>query len=259
MSNIMWELHSEKIMNLIREGKRIDGRALDNYRTVSIKRNIFQNAEGSARVMLGETDVIVGVKFGIAEPYPDMPEEGTIVVGAELLPLASPTFESGPPDEESIELARVVDRAIRESNAIDFRKLCIKEGEHVFILFIDLYAINYDGNLFDACSLGALASLLDAKIPKQEDGKIIKGEYEGKLKLSRKPLLSTFAKIGATMVLDPNLAEEKAMAARFSVATTEDEMLSAFQKGGRGSLTYNDISNSIDIALSKAKEIRKML
>jgi len=255
----MWELHSDKILNLIKEGKRIDGRALNDYRKVSIQRNAFQNAEGSARVLLGETDVIVGVKFSIGEPYPDMQDEGTILVGAELLPLASPTFESGPPDEVSIELARVVDRGIRESKAIDFKKLCIKEGEHVFMVFIDLYAINYDGNLFDACSLGALASLLDAKIPKQEDGKIIKGEYDGKLKLSRKPLLSTFAKIGTTMVLDPSLAEEKAMTSRFSIATTEDDMISALQKGEKGSLTAQDVSDSIETAIIKTKELRKLL
>ena len=36
----------------------------------------------------------------------------------ELLPMAFPTFESGPPSEQAIEYSRVVDRGIRESKML---------------------------------------------------------------------------------------------------------------------------------------------
>jgi len=257
--SIIWELRADKVISALKEGKRLDERAFDQYREIKIAKDVYKNADGSARVVLGETDVVAGVKFVLGEPYPDMQDEGSICIGAELLPLASPAFESGPPDKESIELARVVDRGLRESKAIDFKKLCIKEGELVYLAFVDLYAINFDGNLFDACSIAALASLLEAKIPKVEENKIVAGEYKGKLSLSRKPVLSTFAKIGTNMLLDPSLAEEKAMQARFSVATTEDDMLAAFQKGLGGSITKQDVDYCIDTALKKSKEIRKLL
>lgn len=237
----------------------MDKRAFDEYRKIEIKTGISQNADGSARVKIGETEVICGIKSDIGTPYPDSPDEGSISVGMELLPLASPSFESGPPSEESIELARVVDRGIRESHALDFKKLIIKEGEKCWIVFIDLYAINDDGNLFDASSTAALAALLDARTPKIEDEKIVKGEYSGKFKLERLPLLSTFGKINNFVVLDPNLAEEKALQGRFSVATTEDNYLTAFQKGYGGSFSFSEIDNCIDIALKRSKEIRKQL
>ncbi|PIN98338.1 MAG: RNA-binding protein [Candidatus Diapherotrites archaeon CG10_big_fil_rev_8_21_14_0_10_31_34] len=257
--DVLLELKSDKILNNLKEGKRADGRKLDEYRKIKIEKDLFHNAEGSAKVFLGNTEVIAGVKFIPGAPYPDSPAEGTISVGTELIPLASPYFESGPPSMDSIELARVVDRGIRESKAVDFKKLCVKEGEVVLIGFVDIYAINYDGNLFDACSIAAISALNQAKIPKIEDGKVVKEEFSGKLKLERKPLLSTFAKIGNALVLDPDLAEETAMQARFSVATTEDNFVSAFQKGISGSLKKDDIDNAIDIAFKAAKEIRKMI
>lgn len=261
MSNIevIWELSSEKVASFLKEGKRLDKRAFDEYRKIEIKTGISQNADGSSRVKLGDTEVICGIKSELGTPYPDSPNEGSISVGMELLPMASPSFESGPPRPESIEIARVIDRGIRESSAVDFEKLCIKEGEKVWVVFVDLYAINDGGNLFDASSIAALAALNDARMPKLEDNKIVRGEYSEKIKLSRKPLLSTFAKIGNSVILDPAIAEEKAQQARFGVATTEDDYMSAFQKGHGGSFTVAEIDNCIDIAFKKAKEIRKLI
>ncbi|MBN2067721.1 MAG: exosome complex protein Rrp42 [Candidatus Diapherotrites archaeon] len=259
MEETIWDLRTDKTIAAIKEGKRLDGRKFDEYREVKIVNDISENADGSARVLLGKTDVIAGIKMVPGDPYPDSPDEGTISVGAELLPLASPSFESGPPREEATELARVVDRGIRESKAIDFKKLCIREGELVWIVFIDVYTMNHDGNLFDACSIAALSSLLKTKIPKLEADRVVAHEYAGKLALARKPLLSTFAKMANNVVLDPILSEEKAMEARFSCATTEDDCLCAFQKGGGGSFTESEIDNCIDVAFKKAKDIRKLL
>ncbi|MFH1663814.1 MAG: exosome complex protein Rrp42 [archaeon] len=257
--DILLEFRAEKVLNSLKESKRLDGRKLDEYRKISVEKNLYQNAEGSAKVFLGDTEVVAGIKFIAGKPYPDTPDEGTISVGAELLPLASPYFESGPPSSESIELSRIVDRGIRESKAVDFKKLCLEEGETVFVVFVDIYAVNFDGNLFDASAIAAISALNEAKIPKVEDGKIVKDEFSGKLKLKRKPLLSTFAKIGNTLVVDPDLLEETAMQARFSVATTEDNYISAFQKGLSGSIKKEDVDSAIDTAFSAAKEIRKLI
>ncbi|MDP2974184.1 MAG: exosome complex protein Rrp42 [Candidatus Diapherotrites archaeon] len=259
MEEAIWALRSDKVIEAIKEGKRLDSRKVDEYRKVKIQHNISENANGSARVLLGETDVIAGIKMGPADPFPDVPDEGSISVGVELLPLASPSFESGPPREEAIELARVVDRGIRESKTIDFKKLCIVEKEKVWMVYIDLYIMNDDGNMFDASSIAAMSALLETRYPKLEENAIVKGEFAGKLHLSRKPLLSTFAKIGGKVVLDPALVEEKAMEARFSCATTEDNLFCAFQKGAGGAFTTAEIENCLDVAMRKGKEIRKLL
>jgi len=257
--DIIWELNADKTRESIKEGKRLDGRKMDEYREVKILKDFSKNAHGSAVARIGETEVIAGVKMDLTEPYPDAPDKGTIAVGTELMPMASPVFETGPPREKAIELARVVDRGIRESQAVDFKQLCITPGERVWIVFIDLYVANHMGNLFDTSALAAISALLNTKIPKIEDDKLVKGEFTGDLVLGRKPILSTFAKISGKIVADPSLAEEKAMDARFSVATTEDGFLSAFQKGGQGYFTEPEISQAIETALARGKELREKL
>src|SRR3989344_5883638 len=104
------------IIRLFESGVRLDGRKLTDYRKpLTVEYGVSKTAEGSARVKMGETEVIVGVKAEVTEPYPDTPDEGSIIVGAELLPLSNPDFDLGPPCIEAIELARIVDRGIRES------------------------------------------------------------------------------------------------------------------------------------------------
>jgi len=49
------------------------------------------------------------------------------------------------------------------------------------------------------------------------------------------------------------------MDARLSIATADDKTLSAFQKGGSGSLTEADVDQCIEIAFKRAKENRKLL
>lgn len=259
MSQILWNLSSERVLAELKHGKRLDGREANEYRELHAEPDISKNADGSARVRLGQTEVLAGVKLVPGVPYPDTPAAGTISVLMELLALASPDFEVGPPNEKSVEIARVVDRGIREAEVIDFEGLCITEGELVWTVFIDMYAINDSGNLLDTGSLAALLALKNARMPKLEGGKIVLKEYAGKLKLQREAALSTFAKVGGHMLLDPNLAEEMAATARFSVATTDDGMISAFQKGLSGSFTHKEIDSAIDTALVQGKRIRKLL
>ncbi len=129
--SVVSEIKRDHIHKLIAKGKRVDGRAWDEYRQISIETNYIETAEGSARVKMGNTDVLVGVKMQVGSPFGDTPDKGVLSTNAELIPMGSPNFEAGPPDENSIELARVVDRGIRESGMIDLERLCIEKGKEV--------------------------------------------------------------------------------------------------------------------------------
>tara|TARA_Y100000310_G_C20586696_1_gene765793 strand:- start:433 stop:1206 length:774 start_codon:yes stop_codon:yes gene_type:complete len=254
----------EYITALAEKGLREDGRGLLDYRKdISVEYGISsKSAEGSARVKIGDTEVVAGIKFAMGEPYPDKPGEGTIMVNAELLPLSNPKFESGPPSIGAIELSRVVDRCIRESGAMDFKKLCVKEGEKVWMVFIDIYSINDAGNLFDAASLAALAALKDARFP-EFDKKTGKVNYEKKtktkLELKGDPLEITVLKINGKLIVDPTLNEWENHDARLTVATLDNGMICALQKGGEEILTGEDVSEMVKIATDKAKMLRKKL
>ena len=116
-------LTKNRIKEYLRKGKRFDGRKPEEFREISIETGVSKNAEGSARVKIGKTEVLVGVKMAVAEPYPDSPNKGNLMVTAELIPLSSPRFENGPPRFNAIELGRVTDRGIRESKFIELEKL----------------------------------------------------------------------------------------------------------------------------------------
>ncbi|MBI2541211.1 exosome complex protein Rrp42 [Candidatus Woesearchaeota archaeon] len=254
------ELRSH-IINLLNADTRLDGRKLTEYRKpIELEHSVIKTAEGSARVKIGETDVIVGVKLDVGEPYPDTPDEGTIIVGAELLPLSNPEFELGPPGIQAIELARVVDRGIRESKALDFKKLCIAKGEKIWMVIIDICPINDAGNLFDAASIAALAALKNTRYPGFNGEKVdYKNKTDKKLQLEKLPIAVTVIKIGDKFIVDPDTEEEKVVDARLTVSSMEDGTLCAMQKGGDYPLTVEDISKMIDIGIEKAKELRGYL
>ncbi len=250
-------LKRDYITNIVKSGKRIDGREFDSYRKIEIIKNyVEEKACGSSLVNLGDTKVLVGISMDVGEPYPDKPDEGVMTTSAELRPLASPKFESGPPDEESIEIARVVDRGIRESGAIETKKLLIEENK-VWVVFIDLHILDHYGNLIDAAGIAATSALLSTRMPKYEDGKIIRGEWSGKLPVSCIPIPCTFAKIADKILLDPNIEEEYAMDSRLTIATTDT--INAMQKGGKGALTEREIFDAVDLSFRKAEEIRRLI
>jgi len=261
MSAIITRVKQKQIAQLISRGKRLDGRGLTDYREIKVEQGIIEKAEGSARVLLGKTEVMVGTKIEAGEPFSDTPNEGVLTVNAELVPLASPTFEAGPPDENSIELARIVDRGIRESKAIDSEKLCIEPGKKVFVVFVDVYVLNHDGNLIDASALAALAALLNTKMPNYEieEGEVkIKSGYTP-LPIRRHPITVTFAKISDKLIVDPWLEEEQVMDARISMAIDDDGNICAIQKGGSGYFEPKQVLEAANIAKEKAEEIRKKL
>jgi exosome complex component RRP42 len=257
MSNIQ----KQYLQNLVSKGVREDGRGLEDFRKIEVETGIIYKAEGSARVRLGKTEVIAGVKMDVGTPFPDTPDEGVLMVNAEFSPIASPLFETGPPRENSIELARVVDRGIRESHAVDTKKLCIAPGEKVWMIFIDIHIINHDGNLIDAAALASMAALYDAKMPEydKKTGKADMSKKTKKLPLLAKPITVTLFKAGGSFIVDPTRDEESIVDGRFTVATKDDGNLCALQKGGPESFSLDEIYKAFDISIKKGKELRKLL
>jgi len=254
MTDLIPELLKSHIQKLVAEGKRIDGRGFEEHRTINLEKAIVDSAEGSARVKLGNTDVIVGIKMDTGEPYPDTPNSGVLTTSAELIPMASPSFESGPPREEAIEIARVVDRGIRESDAIDLEKLCIEPGEKVWILFADIHVIDYDGNLFDSSSYAALAALTNTKVPAS---KLELEDYP--LPLRCYPVSVTAVKIKDHILIDPCLDEEIIADARLTVTTDENGNLRAMQKGLSGSFKSDEVIKIVNLAKSIGDDIREKI
>ncbi len=258
---IVTNIKKKRISELLVQGRRLDGRGLTDYREMKVELGLISKAAGSALVSLGNTKVMVGIKIETGTPFPDTPDEGVLIVNAELVPLASPSFEPGPPSEDSIELARVVDRGIRESKAIETKKLCIVSGKKVFLVYVDIYVLDHDGNLLDASALASIVALLNAKMREfvVEDGEPKFKEDYINLPIVNYPVEVTIAKIGDKMIVDPSLEEEMATDVQITIAIDKDDKVCAMQKSKPGTFTLNEIAEAVKTATTKAREIREKI
>ncbi len=247
----------EYIRDRLLKGRREGRQGLLSYRSIHINPKTMPNAEGSAEVSIGDTKVVAGVKIDLGEPMNDTPEEGTISTAAELLPMASETYDPGPPSPEAIEISRVIDRGIRAAGIIDATKLFIEEGK-VWNVYIDVYVLNYDGNLFDAGTLAATTALLTSRMPRYEDGAVVREGNLARLETKNIVTSCTFAKVANSIILDPDGNEEIFADARLTVANDE-EYLRAMQKGISGSLSVQEIDSMVSIAFDKSKELRSAI
>lgn len=258
-------IEKRQIIELLETDRRVDGRGKDDFRELKIKTNIIKTANGSALVELGKTKVIAGVKVLMGTPYPDSPNKGSFNVGFETNPLAAPEYRLGPPREEAIEVARVTDRIIRESGCVDLQKLCIIEGKKIWTIYIDIYPLDGNGNLYDASAIAAFAALSCTKIPDvkvSDDGEVEILETSKPLELNSFPISVTTFKIGDHFVIDGNLKEELIADARITFGTTETHIVSA-QKGGIEGIKSDKIieilKNTIKISSEVREEIRKQI
>jgi len=257
-------LQKRRIIEYIKQGKRFDGRKLDQFRDFEVQLGISENAEGSCSVKLGKTEVYAGVKMSTIEPYPDGPNEGTLSVTLELGAMADNDFDLGAPRIEAVEMARVIDRGIRESGIIDWEKLCIKSGEKVWQISLDIYAVNNDGNLFDVAALAGLIALAHAKFPvyNEKEGKVEHELTNTPLPLKKEKMSFnlTVHKVGDSFVLDPSLEEEEISDYRLGMALADNDgevRITAMQKGKEGGISESDMESILKLVEDSFKGLHK--
>lgn len=260
-------LMANNVLKLAKEDKRIDGRDFLDYRPIKIEPNVIEKPDASARVMLGDTFIIVGINFEIGTPFSDSPDKGILITEGEVLPTASFGAEAGPPSEDEIEISRVVDRSIRESGVVDLSQLVIIPGEKVLKMFVDFNIFNDDGNIVDAAVLGTVAALLTGEMP---DPKYIAEHIDEIDKLSIKevprvpipvrdiPVSTTMALIGDKFYVDPNYVEESVADAIITITHTQKDEICAVQLY-EGSLGYEQVFEALNISLNKSREVRNIL
>ena len=261
-SKVMSKIEKKYISKLLNKGKRIDGRDIFDFRDITIETNFVPKAEGSANLTLGKSRVMTGIKYDVGRPFSDTSDQGVATCMTEFVSLASPMFEKGPPSMQAVEVARVVDRGIRHGDCIQYKKLCIKEGEFCYIIFIDMYIMDYHGNLIDAAALSAITALVSTKLPTAKINDAGKVEWAGgymPIPMIQLPVSITFGKLDDIVFLDPMLSEELVMDGRISFAINEKGQISSIQKGGIANWGVDEVIKLSRIAVDKANELRTKL
>ncbi len=247
------DIQTTHILDLAANGKRVDGRARDEYRPLSLTPGFVDTADGSALARIGETTVLCGVKLEPGKPFPDTPNAGVLTTNAELIPLSSPTFEPGPPQPGAIEVSRVVDRAIRAAETIDLTKLCVTPGEKTWVCYVDMHVLGHAGNLIDTALLSAVTALSHATVPAKRFG-VAGADYT--LEVLHVPIECTFVRLGESIVVDPTFDEEQAAQGRLTVATDETGRVVAMQKGLVGAFSPDDVKSVVRRAFVHGERLR---
>lgn len=253
------EANQEYVKKLVENGERIDGRDFDEMRDLTLDVGyIRETAEGSAYVELGGTKMVVGIKADVDSPYDDSPDSGTLITNAELGPIASSEWESGPPTIEAVELARVVDRGLRESGIVDLEDLGITSGEKCWMLFIDIHVLDFDGNLIDAAFLGAVAALHEAVFPAydEEEDELDREEEGEPIPVNGMPVTLTGRKIGDQVLLDTTGEEEDVTGSRLTVTLNENDNLCSLQKGEDDPMPKSDAMDIVHMTEERAEMLR---
>lgn len=253
------KLYAEQVLRSLKRGERLDGRGLLDFRNIAVVLNPIEKAEGAALVKLGKTQVLVGVKLELGSPFPDRPNEGVLQVHAEFVPLASPSFEPGPPDENAIELARIVDRSLREPKVVDLEKLVIEPGTLAWVVYNDIYLVDYAGNAIDASTLASMLALAVTKIPKLEKTergyRIDRSVKETPLPIKDTVVTVTVGVIGDIIFVDPSLEEELLAESTITIAVNEAGKICGIQKRGEKGISRTTFEKAIDVALDKSREL----
>ncbi len=245
----------DHVRRLADEDQRLGNRGQWEARDLDLTNDVILRAEGSARVRLGDTIVIAGVKFSLREPWPDRPTHGSLMTSAEVRPIAGPNYSPGPPSPAAIELGRVVDRGIRESGCVDMEALCILPGEKVWNVNLDCHVLSDRGNLFDACGLAAITALRSATLPA---ARFDIGE-DGPLPVAKTPIICTYQRVGGRFVYDPDHEEELAGDERLCITLGDDGHLHSLQKGLTGAFTSDEFDEMFEHAQKRTAELRKKI
>jgi len=224
----------------IAQDMRVDGRGRLDYRPFTLETGIVSQTNGSARLVLESTDILVGIKAELGEPDQATPDQGKILVSVECCPSASPEFEGRGGNELNVELATVIQRLLNNPSAIDLKKLCLLPGQRCWIIYVDALVLDSGGNLFDALSIATRAALFNTTIPQVT---VIPGEEHGDFELEidpdktfsiptvNVPICVTLSKQGPHYILDSTLEEELCSACRITFAVSKNGNLCAMQKG----------------------------
>ncbi|XP_058093469.1 uncharacterized protein LOC131239662 isoform X2 [Magnolia sinica] len=157
----------------IAQDLRTDGRKRLHYRPISVETGVIPQANGSARVRMGATDVIVSVKAELGKPSMLQPDKGKVAIFVDCSPTAAPMFEGRGGEELAAELSVSLQRCLLGGKSgtgagIDLSSLKVVEGKLCWDVYIDGLVVSSDGNLLDALGTAIKAALSNTGIPKVE-------------------------------------------------------------------------------------------
>ena len=147
---------------------RTDGRRLRDARKLQVH---FGERLGWCEVHLGDTVVIASVDASLGPPREERPYEGTLTVTTDMTPMAGVEYDANGPGaagearEREALFDRLLERAVRRTEALDRESLCIIAGKCVWNIVLTVHLLSDDGAPLDAAVFACMAALRHFRRP----------------------------------------------------------------------------------------------
>ncbi|GAA5850955.1 hypothetical protein JCM8547_009141 [Rhodosporidiobolus lusitaniae] len=274
------------LSRFLNEGVRPDGRPLgaqaneqDVWREASVNIGSVSTAPSSALVRLGKTSLVCGVTLEIAPPDLARPNEGFIVPNVDLSPLCSPLFRPGPPADGAQVLSARLRDVLLASNVLPLSSLVIEPGKAVWVVYLDVVCLNYDGGILDAAVLSAVGALKNLTLPtatwdidaNQAVCEPITETSPGvRIPLAAEPYSISFGVFNNHLLLDPTLFESQLCTSEITVVLSalpdspsaslaKALLVSIYQAGAPLENGREALKECIKLARKRAVELRSTL
>lgn len=232
---------------------------MDEYRHLEI---VFGKEYGSVLVAIGNTRVLATVTAEIAEPKLTRASEGMLRISVDLSPMASPFFEVNRLTDESVEIARLLERSIREARSFDTESLCLISGKKAWALEANLVVFNTEGNVIECCSVALIAALSHFRrkdVTVTADEQLIIHEFDEKnpipLTIFHYPFCTKFCFFGQEIVVDALEAEESTCEGYIVVGANTHRELTAVHISGKSTISSDSILKCCNRAIERTKRL----
>eukprot|EP01006_Ploeotia_vitrea_P046312 TRINITY_DN67015_c8_g2_i2.p1 TRINITY_DN67015_c8_g2~~TRINITY_DN67015_c8_g2_i2.p1 ORF type:complete len:363 (+),score=147.26 TRINITY_DN67015_c8_g2_i2:144-1091(+) len=251
----------------VEQDVRNDGRGRLDHRDFDVELAPLPQSNGSARLRLGRTQVLVGVNAELEEPDSERPGRGKVVCVVK----SAPSLAGKGSRKRDVALSGALQQIIADSDAIDTEALCVIPGKQCWVIYVDVVVVDSDGNVLDAIVLAAKAALGNTLIPslrvidsEEGDGKkeieLSEDPFDAQpLDCSRLPVAVSLTKIGSCVVVDATSQEEQCAAACLTFAIDADGNVCSTSKTGPGAVSPSGVIEMLKYAGQIAQQLHKKI
>ena len=195
-------VEAKRVKLLDENGRRLDGRRLDELRSCRIEAGVLKNANGSAYIELGRNKILVAV-YGPREVHPRheaMPDRMLLRCRYSMLPFSVPDRKTPSPSRREVELSKVIREALEPA-------IFVEEFPRTTV---DVYieVIEADGSTRVTSITAAAVALADAGIPMRDlVAAVSVGKIDGVLALDVNGLEDQYGEGDMPIAIMPRLGE----------------------------------------------------